>query len=66
MTLSGSLVIGLAVSDGALEAEAGWRLSRLDEDFQAEHWGEDAEAAEVAALKRADFLQARRLLDLLG
>ncbi|MAS45075.1 MAG: ATPase [Rhodobacteraceae bacterium] len=66
VTLSGSLVIGLAVSDGALEAEAGWRLSRLDEDFQAEHWGEDAEAAEVAALKRADFLQARRLLDLLG
>lgn len=66
VTLSGSLVLGLAVSDGALEAETGWRLSRLDEEFQAEHWGEDEEAAEVAALKRADFLQARRLLDLLS
>ncbi|MEC9434996.1 MAG: ATP12 family protein [Pseudomonadota bacterium] len=66
VTLSGSLVLGLAVSEGALGAEDGWRLSRLDEDFQAEHWGEDAEAAEVAALKRRDFLQARRLLDLLA
>ena len=32
-----------------------WRLSRLDETFQAEQWGEDAEAAAAAARRRADF-----------
>lgn len=64
--LSGSLVIALAVSAGEIGAEEGWRRSRVDEDFQAEQWGEDAEAAATAALKRADFLAARRLIDLLS
>lgn len=64
VALSGSLVIGLAAAaDVALAADL-WRISRIDEEFQAEHWGEDEEAAEVAALKRNDFLQARRFLDL--
>jgi chaperone required for assembly of F1-ATPase len=65
VTLSGSLVIGLAVAEGVLEAEEGWRRSRLDEDYQTELWGEDAEAAALAEAKRRDFLSARRLLDLL-
>ena len=63
--LSGSLVIALAVAEGERSADDGWRLSRVDEDYQTETWGEDAEAAELAALKRADFLTARRLLDFL-
>ena len=63
--LSGSLVIALAVSAEEIDAEEGWRRSRIDEDFQAVQWGEDSEAAAVAALKRADFLAARRLMDLM-
>jgi chaperone required for assembly of F1-ATPase len=66
VTLSGSLVIGLAVSAGATGAEAGWALSRVDEAWQAEQWGEDAEAAALAALKRADFLRAADLLKMLA
>jgi chaperone required for assembly of F1-ATPase len=65
VTLSGSLVIGLAVSHGRLEAETAWPLSRIDEDWNIAEWGEDAEAAEVAARRRADFLNAARLLALL-
>ena len=62
--ISGSLVLGLAVSQGALDPEEGWRLSRLDEDFQAEVWGEDEEAVETAIRKKADFLHAHRFMTL--
>ncbi len=65
VTLSGSLVLGLAVARGALAADEGWTLSRIDETWQAEQWGRDAEAEEAAERKRAEFLQARKLLDLL-
>lgn len=65
VTLSGSLVLGLAVSRGALRAEDAWRLSRIDEAWQAEQWGEDDEAVAAAAEKRAAFLSAARLLALL-
>ncbi len=63
-TLSSSIVLALAVAEGALAAEEGWRLSRIDEDHQAEQWGEDAEATARAEMRRRDFLAARRLLDL--
>lgn len=64
VALSGSLVIGLAAAADLAPAEDLWRSSRIDEEFQAELWGQDEEAAEVAALKRNDFLQARAFLDL--
>ena len=66
VALSGSLVLGLAVAEGALEPERGFALSRLDETWQAEHWGLDAEAEAAAAAREADFLQARRLLEPAG
>jgi chaperone required for assembly of F1-ATPase len=66
VALSGSLVLALAVAEGALEPERGFALSRLDETWQAEHWGLDPEAEAAAAAREAEFLQARRLLDLLA
>jgi chaperone required for assembly of F1-ATPase len=65
VAISGSLVLGLAVAEGAMDAEEAWRSSRVDEDWQVEQWGEDAEAAEAAANKRADFLEAARLMRLM-
>jgi chaperone required for assembly of F1-ATPase len=41
----GSLVLGLALAEGRLEAAQAHDLATLDERFQAELWGEDAEAA---------------------
>lgn len=55
-SITGSLVLGLALAEGRIDAETAFALSRIDEDFQAEKWGADAEAA-----KRADAL--RRELD---
>lgn len=64
VTLSGSLVIALAVHDGRLAADGGWCASRIDEDWQSEIWGIDAEAAEEAEIKRRAFLDAYRVIDL--
>lgn len=66
VSLSGSLLLGLAVSRGALAPEAAWELARLDETWQAEQWGIDAEAGAAAEAARADFLSAARLLALLA
>ncbi|MCV2872010.1 ATPase [Defluviimonas sp. WL0050] len=62
--LSGSLILGLAAARGEFDAESLWKLSRLDEDWQAEQWGEDEEASATAALKREDFLLARHFWEL--
>jgi len=40
-----SLSLALAWADGHLTAEQAFALSQLDERYQAEHWGEDAESA---------------------
>ncbi len=66
VTLSGSLVLGLAVARGALDAAAAWELSRLDETWQAEQWGLDSDAEAAVAIRRTAFLQARDLLALLN
>jgi len=63
VTLSGSLVLGLAVARGAVTPETAWELSRLDETWQTEQWGSDAEAEAAMMRKRADFLRAATFLD---
>ena len=65
VTISGSLVLGLAVSHGRLAAQEAWTLSRIDEDWNVREWGEDAEAAAAAERRRLDFANAARLLELL-
>ncbi len=64
VTLTGSLVLGLALAEGLIEPDAAFDLSRIDEDWQAELWGEDEEAAESAALKRQALRDAARFLRL--
>lgn len=58
VSMSGSLVIGLAVTRGFAEPEALWNASRVDEIWQEEQWGEDEEALQISSLKRTDFLHA--------
>lgn len=66
VTLTGSLVIGLALSHGAVATETAWEAGRVDEAWNAEQWGEDAEAAARAAARKRDFDAAIRLMRLLG
>ena len=58
--ISGSLVLALAVTSGRLTAHQAFDLSRIDEIWQAEEWGQDAEAAQVQALKRQAMDEAGR------
>ena len=55
VTLTGSLLLALALVEEAATADAVWAAAHVDEDWQAEMWGEDALAAETRALRRAEF-----------
>lgn len=59
VSLSGSLILGFAARMDHLPVDEIWQLSRLDEEWQAEQWGEDDEAAATAAIKRVAFLHAK-------
>jgi chaperone required for assembly of F1-ATPase len=61
ITISGSLVLALAVVKGALTAEGAWDASRLDELWQIEQWGADEEAEELSRIKRADFIRGHQI-----
>jgi chaperone required for assembly of F1-ATPase len=65
VTIGGSLVIALALAEGAISLDDGWAAATLDEAWQAEQWGEDALAAEALAARRRDFEAAYRFLTLL-
>jgi len=58
--MSGSLIIGFAVTDRFLPVAELWSRSRIDEDWQIEQWGEDEEAMTTAATKRTAFEHAAK------
>ena len=60
VSLSGSLVLGLAAARDVLPPGDIWERSRLDELWQIEQWGEDEEAADVASTKAQAFMDAHR------
>jgi chaperone required for assembly of F1-ATPase len=62
----GSLVIALALMEGRLAADEAFAASQLDETFQIEAWGEDAEAAQRREALAADIAAAARFLELLA
>lgn len=65
VTVGGSLVIALALAEGAIDLDTAWDAASLDEQWQIEKWGEDAEAAKALANRRADFVAAHHFLRLL-
>ena len=54
-TLSGSLLIALAVLHGRLSPAEAWAAAHVDETYQAEAWGRDAEAEERLARRWTEF-----------
>lgn len=61
-TLTGSALLALAVDFGERDAEAAWSAAHVDEDFQAEFWGQDAEAIARRTSRKRDMLAAAKLL----
>ena len=43
-TASGSVAIGLALWDNAIEPDMAWRVAQIEEDFQIGFWGDDPNA----------------------
>jgi chaperone required for assembly of F1-ATPase len=62
VTITGSLVLGLALAEAAMTPEAVWTAARVDEDWQVEQWGEDTLAIATTAAHRRDFDAAARFL----
>ena len=65
VTIGGSLLAALAMIEGALTTGQAWDAVSIDERWQLEKWGEDAEAVAALKLRRADFFAAARFLELL-
>ena len=61
-SLTGSALLALMVDDGDLDPEAAWTAAHVDEDWNIELWGADAEAMERRAFRERDMMAAVRLL----
>ncbi|WP_419807226.1 ATP12 family chaperone protein [Sphingomonas sp.] len=64
VTITGSLLLTLALIEGASMPDAVWAAAHVDEDWQIEMWGEDALATQARAHRRAEFDGAIRFLTL--
>ncbi len=63
---AGSIVIGLALIRGRLDAEGAFAAATVEEAYQAERWGADAEAIQAREARALDLRQAARFLELLA
>ena len=66
VTVGGSLIAALAVLEKAMAADAAWETVTIDDRWQLEQWGADAEAEAALGNRRRDFLAAARFLELLS
>lgn len=65
VTLSGSLIIGLAACHDYQTNSRLWDASRIDENWQNQQWGEDEDDAQKVAVKKQAFLDAEKFFRLL-
>lgn len=65
VTISGSLIVALALAEGAIGLDTAWDAALLDEAWQAEQWGADPLAAASLENRRREFEAAYFFLTLL-
>lgn len=63
-SLAASLAIGLAALDSAADPAALWLAANLEEDWQADLWGKDAEAQSLRSRRAATFAAAAQFIAL--
>ena len=61
-SITGSVVLALAVAEGFISGPDAFALSRIDEVYQAEKWGEDVQAAKRATLLAHELDKAVELM----
>lgn len=65
ITIGGSAVAALALIEGAITPQQAWDAVSIDDRWQLEQWGSDAEAEASLENRRHDFMAAARFLKLL-
>jgi chaperone required for assembly of F1-ATPase len=65
VTIGGSLIAALALVEKVLTPAQAWDAVSIDERWQLEQWGSDAEAEKALESRRRDFFAAARFLELL-
>ncbi|MGP7795291.1 ATP12 family chaperone protein [Sphingomonas sp. CLY1604] len=55
VTITGSLVLALALLERAADPDAAWMAAHVDEDWQADLWGTDALAIQARDNRRRDY-----------
>jgi chaperone required for assembly of F1-ATPase len=65
-TLTGSALLALALLHGVREPDQVWAAAHVDEDWNAEKWGVDEEAAARRAARLVDFEAAAFILSALS
>ena len=53
-SLTGSALLALAMAQGRLSAEDAWAAAHVDEDWNIHQWGDDEQALERRAARKAD------------
>ena len=62
-TLTGSALIAIALSHGALSVDAAWAAAHVDEDWNMKFWGRDALALERRAARFSEMQAAAVVLE---
>lgn len=65
-TLTGSAMLAVAIAEGFLSPDQAWTAGCLDEDWNASHWGEEAEAGARRHNRGCEMSAAGNLLDALS
>jgi chaperone required for assembly of F1-ATPase len=64
MTLTGSALTAMMLARQAAVPESAWLAAHADEDYQIQHWGQDAEAQAKRALRYTEFMACCRFMAL--
>jgi chaperone required for assembly of F1-ATPase len=65
-TLTGSALIAIALTHGALSVDAAWAAAHVDEDWNMEFWGRDELALEHRAARFSEMHAAAAVLTAVG
>ncbi|HYI42704.1 MAG TPA: ATPase, partial [Sphingomicrobium sp.] len=65
VTIGGSLLAALALLEGELTTQQAWDAVTVDDQWQREQWGADAEAEAALENRRQDFFAAAQFLKFL-
>jgi chaperone required for assembly of F1-ATPase len=63
-TLTGSVLLATMLAMGKIPTEAAWRAANVDEDWQIETWGEDADAMARRTERLNEFSASVKFLNL--